>query len=331
MENNYVEIYGGKMYGFVYITTNNINGKKYIGQKKYDECGNWKDYLGSGIILTKSIKKYGKENFSKEIIEECETKEQLNEREKYWISYYNAVDSDDFYNIAFGGDGGRTCYGATHYASKKVYQYDLEGNFLREWDNIKRAAEEYNISPSDISRTCRNEAKQTGNFQWSFIKYDNLHKKAKEYSGAKEIYQLDQNFKIIKTYKNISHIDSNIYNREKITYCCHFRAITHNGYYWVYSEYYNEETINKIICLKSKQRKDVLSKKIYQLDSSKNIISVYRNSLDASKECGIKRGTIQAYCKRGVANHGLNTTGYYWTYEKPIEPVMCELKVIDKE
>ena len=117
------------MYGFIYITTNNINGKKYIGQKKYDACGNWKYYLGSGIILTKSIKKYGKENFSKEIIEECETKEQLNEREKYWISYYNAVDSDDFYNIAFGGDGGRTCYGTTHHASKKVYQYDLEGNF----------------------------------------------------------------------------------------------------------------------------------------------------------------------------------------------------------
>ena len=75
-------------------------------------------------------------------------------------------------------------------------------------------------------------------------------------------------------------------------------------YGFIYSEYYNEETINKIICLKNKQRKDVSSKKIYQLDSSKNIIGVYRNSLDASKKCGIKRGTIQAYCKRGVANHG---------------------------
>lgn len=40
-------------------------------------------------------------------------------KEKNWISYYNAVDSDDFYNIAFGGDGGRTCYGTTHHASKK--------------------------------------------------------------------------------------------------------------------------------------------------------------------------------------------------------------------
>ena len=73
------------MYGFIYITTNHVNGKKYIGQKKYDDKGKWKDYLGSGKHLKNAINKYGRENFSKEIIEECETKELLNEREKYWI------------------------------------------------------------------------------------------------------------------------------------------------------------------------------------------------------------------------------------------------------
>ena len=62
------------MYGFVYITTNHINGKQYIGQKKYDKSGKWKKYLGSGIVLKRDIEKYGESNFSKEIIEECETK-----------------------------------------------------------------------------------------------------------------------------------------------------------------------------------------------------------------------------------------------------------------
>lgn len=62
------------MYGFIYITTNHINGKKYIGQKNYDKNGRWKEYLGSGIILKQAIQKYGVDNFSKEIIEECETK-----------------------------------------------------------------------------------------------------------------------------------------------------------------------------------------------------------------------------------------------------------------
>ena len=96
------------MYGFVYIITNHINGKKYIGQKRYDKANKWKSYLGSGIHLKRAINKYGFENFTKEIIEDCKTKEHLDEREKYWIEHYNAVKSDKFYNIASGGDGGDT-------------------------------------------------------------------------------------------------------------------------------------------------------------------------------------------------------------------------------
>ena len=101
------------MYGFVYITTNHVNGKQYIGQRKYDKQGKWKEYLGSGIILSRAIEKYGLKNFSKEIIEECKTKKILNDREIYWINYYNAVESDNFYNIASGGDGGNTIAGYT--------------------------------------------------------------------------------------------------------------------------------------------------------------------------------------------------------------------------
>ena len=108
------------MYGFIYITTNHINGKMYIGQKKYDKNNKWKSYLGSGIALKRAIKKYGESNFSKDIIEECETKETLDEREKYWIDYYNAVESDDFYNIASGGDGGNTIVG---YSDEQLKEY----------------------------------------------------------------------------------------------------------------------------------------------------------------------------------------------------------------
>lgn len=97
------------MYGFIYITTNNVNGKKYIGQKKYIK--GWEYYLGSGTILNKAIKKYGKENFSREIIEECDSKELLDIREKYWINFFNATKSNSFYNIAKGGDGGNTIQG----------------------------------------------------------------------------------------------------------------------------------------------------------------------------------------------------------------------------
>ena len=108
------------MYGFIYVTTNNINGKRYIGQKNYDIKGKWKEYLGSGIRLKRAIDKYGKSNFTKEIIEECESKEQLDKREKYWISFYNATNSDDFYNIAAGGEGGNVISGYTEEQRKNL-------------------------------------------------------------------------------------------------------------------------------------------------------------------------------------------------------------------
>ena len=88
------------MYGFVYITTNLINGKQYIGQHKGDGSDN---YLGSGDRLIIAIKKYGKHNFKREIIEFANSVEELNELERYYITLANAVKSEDFYNIANGG------------------------------------------------------------------------------------------------------------------------------------------------------------------------------------------------------------------------------------
>ena len=86
----------------VYKTTNLINGKQYIGKDHYNNP----TYLGSGKLLVKAIKKYGKENFQKEILEYCENDDHLAEREKYWISVYKACESKNFYNIVPGGYGG---------------------------------------------------------------------------------------------------------------------------------------------------------------------------------------------------------------------------------
>lgn len=91
-------------YGFIYITTNLINGKRYIGKKVFDGASRWKSYLGSGTYLTKAIKKYGRENFIRDIVDIAYSEEELNEKEKMWIENYNAVESDDFYNQIEGGE-----------------------------------------------------------------------------------------------------------------------------------------------------------------------------------------------------------------------------------
>lgn len=88
---------------YVYLTTNLINNKKYIG-KHFGFLDD--NYLGSGKILKRAIKKYGKENFKKEILEIVENEEQLNLKEKYYISYFDAMNDINFYNIAEGGQGG---------------------------------------------------------------------------------------------------------------------------------------------------------------------------------------------------------------------------------
>lgn len=122
-----LEEYDEPRYGFIYMTRNNVNGKLYIGQ--HTRTMNPKDiddswYLGSGDALHMAIAKYGEENFTREIIYECESKPELDYMEKVFISYYNAVKNEDFYNIAGGGQGvgsgeNHPMYGKRHTAEAK--------------------------------------------------------------------------------------------------------------------------------------------------------------------------------------------------------------------
>lgn len=88
----------------IYKITNLVNGKIYVGK---DHTNN-PDYYGSGKLIRRAIKKYGKEAFVKEVIEELEDPKLLQDREKYWIKEYNSQDLRLGYNISPGGDGGDT-------------------------------------------------------------------------------------------------------------------------------------------------------------------------------------------------------------------------------
>ena len=91
------------MFGYIYLTTNLINGKKYIGRRKSEVfLGN--RYLGSGIHLKRAVKKYGKENFSVEFIESADTFNDLVELERYYIRLSDAVNCDMYYNQSYGGE-----------------------------------------------------------------------------------------------------------------------------------------------------------------------------------------------------------------------------------
>lgn len=85
----------------IFKITNLLNSKIYIGKSSNDRS----QYFGSGRTVKCAIEKYGKINFTKEIIDTANTLVELNEKEKYWISYYKSYDPTIGYNRSLGGDG----------------------------------------------------------------------------------------------------------------------------------------------------------------------------------------------------------------------------------
>lgn len=95
-------------FGFIYITTDLENGKRYIGKCQISNYDNdWKTYLGSGTELLEAIKLKGKENFHREIVYLAKSDEELKKMEDTFIRNHNAVKSNDYYNRFYGGFGGR--------------------------------------------------------------------------------------------------------------------------------------------------------------------------------------------------------------------------------
>ena len=98
------------MRGFIYKITNTINGKSYIGQtiqnikeRFYQHCATKCSKAVSNMAIHRAIKKYGKSNFTVEVIEEIDFAN-LNDRERYWIKYYNSYNNG--YNSTKGGQDG---------------------------------------------------------------------------------------------------------------------------------------------------------------------------------------------------------------------------------
>ena len=130
------------MFGYIYIVENSINNKQYVGKKtgEFD-----KNYYGSGIIVRQAITKYGKDKFSVKILECCDSRDSLNQREKYFIEKLKPI-----YNISAGGDGGHVL----KYADKEYVKeiYDRQGKAMKNtWKNLspdERKAWGENISKS---------------------------------------------------------------------------------------------------------------------------------------------------------------------------------------
>lgn len=129
------------MYGVIYLIVCKLNGMKYVGQTV-----NFRQRINQHKIgkqyVDLEIQKYGWENFTVEILEECESRNQLNERENFWIRELNCKHPNG-YNLAGGGIKLTDCEDKKRTRKPSANA----GNFLSAEHRAKISATERNESP----------------------------------------------------------------------------------------------------------------------------------------------------------------------------------------
>lgn len=203
----------------VYLTKNLINDKKYIGKDAKSDP----NYLGSGLLLKKAIKKYGKEKFEKIIlVDNIICLKTLEEEEKKFILLFDAVNNKQFYNITFGGEGGDTFTNnpnkeiirqkckdnyrkpiltdkqrsaISDRVKKEIYQFDANGILIKKYNSLDEAVKEFKKAKGSLSRAASGKCDYWANFRWSYTNVVNplRNNKFGRKQGTKNSYKIERN------------------------------------------------------------------------------------------------------------------------------------------
>jgi group I intron endonuclease len=234
----------------IYKITNPTN-KIYIGQS-INIPNRWKQYKTLdksciGIKLINSLKKYGPENHKFEIIEECSI-EQLNDREVYWKQYCLKQVNENWSQVLFCelydvGGGPRSeevkkkiSNSSIGKNNKKILQYCLKGNFIKEWHSIREAEDFYKTGIKDALKQKTN---QSSGFIWRYkenpLNDDFIFNKHKNNKIVNQ-YNLDGDF--IKEWNSTIEIERTLgFKNSNISNCCNNkRQKTAYGFKWKYKK-----------------------------------------------------------------------------------------------
>ena len=283
--------------GFIYKITNTINGKVYIGQTIRDINCRWSEHLRHAYNqndheyethLYRSMRKYGKENFSIQQIEKCNI-EDLDEREIFWIDFYRSYDENYGYNMTLGGSGTRRL------------EYDEIFARYDSGESLAEIAEHMHIGRSNLTQILKGYESYNCNDAWERSKKYLRKKKG----SAVVQYDLDGNF--IAEFESAKEAELLVEksSRQNIMKCCKAKRGTSGGFQWRFK---NDPPPERCQCTTE-------PKVVYQMDLTLNVINVFPSIYAASLKTGIQRDCISRCCNGKAKLAG----GYTWKFAKDFE------------
>lgn len=216
------------------------------------------------------------------------------------------------YNCTLGGDGAlgyirsqEAIQGTIDGNSKTIYQYSIDGEFVKEWKSAITIERELGYSSTCIGACCLGRRKQAYGYIW---KHDYAEKVESITIGLEcnPIHQYSLDGKFIRSWKSGKQIEKELgFYSTNIYLCCNGGQISAYGFLWSYDK---KDYIEGLEQLEFSQ---------YDLDG--NYIKTFNSVLKASEELGHTHLPIHAVCRGEYRQAG----GYLWSYEKKpkIEPV----------
>ena len=281
-----------KGYGYIYKYTS-PSGKSYVGQTKVslsDRAGsNGIDYKKCPVFYN-AIKKYGYKNFDVEILAEVKI-EELDDAEKKYIHLFNTMIPNG-YNVDEGGHSNTV-------QVKTFYQYDLEGNFLKEYTNVKETSQELGLNYQTLLACLDGYTHSCGGYCWSYVKMKKfpIHEEMLN-NIKKQVEMYDLNDNLIMVFPSITQAAEYCNGRrDSIRKACRGELKTAHGYKWRCSEIIAEKKYNNT------------AKSIMKLDKDTNeVIEVFPSISAAARSLGKRTSLI----RRVLNNDTLTAYGFKW-------------------
>ena len=277
---------------YIYKIENKINHKVYIGQTiNFKERMYQHKYLRTDVkpqMIDLAINKYGVDNFTYIIIDQADTPEEADIKEKQYIIEYDCLKPKG-YNIL---KGGRYQRGAWN--TKEVNMYDLKGIFLESFECARVLSEKYpKYQEETIKICCRKRAYYKDKiFRFSNGDYSNLGIEIKKkHHRSRKIYQYDLNGNLIGEYESLSIASKQTNtNRTSISSCLSGKYQVANNFMWFYEKQKDKPFI--------KERREFGNKgfTVIQKKDGK-IINTYVSTVEAVKSLGLEKTKYKQLCK----------------------------------